>query len=574
MASAIQGNASCWTCRLRRKKCDQKRPICGVCSTLDISCYSDPQKPEWMDNGAKQQDMVQRFKVQVKRSAERRRKRRLIQRVARDLDAEEDMQIPATGLNSTAGSSTARATSVSGVAHPTPDFSTPPDSNFLTQRFDNELELQFIMVYLDYAFPVLFPFYTPTIFEGGRGWLLVLPLKVRALYHTIISLTSCFFSTVPVSPGPGYDRCSSMACGEQTKQLDLAVTMVQRDLHAINSQGVHSDLLESSYLLASIVQLLIFEGLTAKTETWKMHLDAAVVLFEQMIQPSGSISSVLDLMGQRSSLPSSVGDNLPWNADQAAFRFYSTVLLIADILASTALEQAPKLQKYHDNLLHNTSSPNRKPHLRIEDILGCETWVFPILSEIAALAAWKKDMKRRRRLTTTQLVQRAATIEQKLQEGLSRINSTTETPTNHLSTPPLENNIPYPYHQPNNHPPTQTVTAIWAHAARIYLHVTLSGWQTATPEIRDSVTATTALFRCLPSPSALRALAWPFCVVGCVAEGDERVIIRGIVEAMGPLGLVGTVQAAVRVMEGAETEGDDLDVAGCLRRVGYVVLLL
>ncbi|KAL4867625.1 fungal-specific transcription factor domain-containing protein [Aspergillus spectabilis] len=577
MATASQNSAGCWTCRLRRKKCDQTRPICGVCAALEISCYSELRKPEWMDNGARQQEMVQQLKRTVKRSAARRRSRRLIQRVTRDLDAEEDAQIPITGPDSSAESNTARAISdppTTGVAQATPDYSTTLDSSYLFQRFDSELELQFVMIYLDHAFPVLFPFYTPAIFEGGRGWLLVLPMKIRALYHTVISLTSYFFSAVPISPGPAQDICSSIACDERDKQLDLAV----------QCQGVHSDLLESSYLLGSIVQLLIFEGLVATTENWRIHLDAAVVLFEQMIQPSGTVSSLLDLMRRRSSLPSKTGDNMPWNADQAAFRFYSTVLLLADIISSTALEQPPKLHKYHDDLLLNNSTPGHKAPLQSEDAIGCQSWALHLISEIAALAAWKKDMKKRRTLTTTQLVQRASIIEQKIEDCLSQLTSANAQNTQ-LSTPPLDNTVntfTFTFtHHPHSQSTIETVTLIWAHAARIYLHIVLSGWQTAILEIRASVTSALKLFANLPSPTSLRALAWPFCVVGCVAEEEEEFAFREIIRSMGPLGRIGTMQTALRVMENVwrrreetDFESDRWDIAACLGGLGFVVLLV
>lgn len=46
--------SGCWTCRLRRKKCDEQHPVCNGCVALNITCYYDLEKPEWMDGGPKQ----------------------------------------------------------------------------------------------------------------------------------------------------------------------------------------------------------------------------------------------------------------------------------------------------------------------------------------------------------------------------------------------------------------------------------------------------------------------------------------------------------------------------------------
>ncbi|KAL2866904.1 Zn(II)2Cys6 transcription factor [Aspergillus lucknowensis] len=600
----------CWTCRLRRKKCDKMRPICQGCAALEISCYSDVPKPEWMDNAVKQVEMAQRIKNEVKRSAVRRRSRKLMQRIARDLDGEE---IPAPGTGSSTdparetvdnishgktayrpespgarspSSSTMRAAPdrcADGSPQVSPDHSTGPDWHRLAQRVDNELEFTFVMVYLDYTFPVLFPFYIPTIFDGGRSWLLVMPMKIKALYHTVIGLTSYFFSSVPISSGPASDSCVSIAAGEQRKQTDLAVKMVQRDLYTVNTRGVHCNLIESAYLLGSIVQLLIFEGVVATNENWRIHLSAAIVLFEQIVQYPGTVSSLLDLMGQASSLPARALDNTFWNSDQASFRFFSAVLLVADVISSTALEQSPRLREYHGDLLIK-SHCGKEPALPLEDFFGCQSWAILLVGEIAALDAWKKDMKKHRTLTIAQLLKRASIIEEELQSRLARLDSNPDEqcrvdrparPSDLLQTL----NPPSSSHHPCPSDTTKTVTRIWAYAARMYLHIVLSGWQIATPEVRDDVIQIIELFTNLPSPASFRALAWPLCIAGCMAEKGQESAFRKIIASMGPLGMLGTMREVLGIMENvwrkrAHIDPDTWDIAACLRSSGHVVCLI
>ncbi|KAL2849816.1 fungal-specific transcription factor domain-containing protein [Aspergillus pseudoustus] len=606
--------AGCWTCRLRRKKCDKVRPRCGSCSLLDIRCYSDLNKPEWMETGTKQREMAQKIKAEVKRSAARRRSKKLMHRIARDLDGEgEDVQASDTGSSTEPARETdgnnsnneegtwrpessntsarsnfpagldAPRVGLDGSADSSPqvplEFSTTPEAHRLAQRFDNELELSFVMIYLDYAFPVLFPFYTPTIFDGGRSWLLVLPMKIKALYHTTLSLTSHFFSNVPISTGPAYEACIRIACGEQRKQIDLAVKMVQYDLQNINSRGVHYDLVESAYLLDSIVQLLIFESIVATSETWRMHLDAGIVLFEQIVKPPGTMSSLLDLMEKRSSLPMVSSHNTLWNSDQASFRFFSAVLLLADVVSSTALEQPPRLRDYHDDLLTKPYQ-RQEPPLQLEDFFGCQSWIIRRIGEIAALDSWKKDTKKNRSLTIVQLVKRASTIEQEIEDGLARLNSNTDW-SPHKQQPDLPKvlNPAFAHQNACAQETIKLTTRIWSYAARMYLHVTQSGWQTSVPAIRDDINRMLDLFALLPSPSLLRALAWPLCVAGCLAEEEQEATFRGLIRSMGPIGTLGTMKETLQIMENvwqkrAHVDPDTWDIAACLRSSGHMVMLI
>jgi hypothetical protein len=88
---------------------------------------------------------------------------------------------------------------------------------------------------------------------------LVLAMKNRGLYHTVISLVSYFFFMVAIVSGPTNQLCTTQTWDQLQKQTDLAVKIVQRDLQHISSPGVHTDLRESVYLLESIVQLLNVE---------------------------------------------------------------------------------------------------------------------------------------------------------------------------------------------------------------------------------------------------------------------------------------------------------------------------
>lgn len=63
----------CWTCRLRRKKCDEERPCCQNCTRLQLDC-SYGQKPAWMDRGVLEREEALAIKNKIAQNTRRRGK--------------------------------------------------------------------------------------------------------------------------------------------------------------------------------------------------------------------------------------------------------------------------------------------------------------------------------------------------------------------------------------------------------------------------------------------------------------------------------------------------------------------
>ncbi|KAJ0161062.1 Transcriptional regulatory protein UME6, partial [Colletotrichum tanaceti] len=78
-SAKIRSSEGCWTCRLRRKKCDEARPVCDGCAQLEITCYYSDVKPDWMDGAERQKEMADNLKKQVKIQANNRRERKYLQ---------------------------------------------------------------------------------------------------------------------------------------------------------------------------------------------------------------------------------------------------------------------------------------------------------------------------------------------------------------------------------------------------------------------------------------------------------------------------------------------------------------
>lgn len=68
----------CWTCKVRRKKCDESRPFCNTCASLRLDCHGYGPKPRWMDNGALQKEKALEFKQIVSHTKWKKGKQNLL----------------------------------------------------------------------------------------------------------------------------------------------------------------------------------------------------------------------------------------------------------------------------------------------------------------------------------------------------------------------------------------------------------------------------------------------------------------------------------------------------------------
>lgn len=61
---ASRSTQGCWTCRLRKKKCDENHPSCFRCTSLQIACDGYGPRPYWMDRGDLQREQA-RYKKHI-----------------------------------------------------------------------------------------------------------------------------------------------------------------------------------------------------------------------------------------------------------------------------------------------------------------------------------------------------------------------------------------------------------------------------------------------------------------------------------------------------------------------------
>ncbi|KAM0280499.1 hypothetical protein ACHAO9_011173 [Fusarium lateritium] len=565
-------SSSCWTCRLRHKKCDKSLPICGGCAALEIDYHYSSEKPQWMESEERRHEATTQLKAQVKKNAARRRGISQMRSIAKaiDIDPNPGEIEPSPDTAQSSSDEQAHGTSVESLSeHITPSTTAP-----------TEIETGFISVYMDYVFPILFPFYRPYITRGGRTWLLSLAMNNHGFMSSIMSISSLVLSLIPAEISVGHGSCVSKTWDELQKQANVALGSIQQDLQRLRERGVENSLLNSVHLLANMMQQLGFELAVMPSGNWQTHLDAATGLFEQILEHHGRTGSTPQISAVLSNLrrPSWAAEVL--NTEQGAFRFFSSILLIADIISSTVLNRCAKLLTYHNELRRN--GLGHQPSLDLEEITGCQAWVLLVISDISTLSRWKTDQMMSGELSRNKLISRATSIEEVLRKGLEDKDRHGDRDKNPKHIRPLDsllNQSGSPYGQPCDLSEGKlSLTRIWIHAARTYLlSVKLDG-DSKISELQKSVEQAINSFGGVTSSTWLRWLAWPLCVTGVYASKEQRPAVCKIIDSMSNLKTFGTIRTAFDIIEsiwqGQDKGKEYQDLAICLSSLGYMALLV
>lgn len=80
MTPPLWSKQGCWTCRLRKKKCDEGHPQCSACESLSITCHGYGSKPDWMDGGDDERAVANGIKEIVKQTSRRKTAQSIKQR--------------------------------------------------------------------------------------------------------------------------------------------------------------------------------------------------------------------------------------------------------------------------------------------------------------------------------------------------------------------------------------------------------------------------------------------------------------------------------------------------------------
>ncbi|KAF5581678.1 C6 zink-finger PRO1A [Fusarium pseudoanthophilum] len=520
---------ACWTCRLRRKKCDRTRPACRGCGDLSIDCHYSSERPHWMDGGHKQKQKARFVKAQVIQGATSRRGKGFAVQV-QPLQQEYSSstirlkRAPSEDISPSLDEHGDTITSAR-AAHPTNQKET---DDFLTS------------LYLDTVFPHLFPLYRPATLAGGRAWLFKAILEQPAIYHTVISISAYYFTLLLARDASQTLRtpCEQQVWDTLALHMDCSLKIIQGEMTAF-SKGTwgKEGALKRARLLGAIVQQLIFDTAMPQGAAWKLHLTAALSLFREIIETHRrkdgffDLDEFLQIMAPRRPIFDGLSLALtPWSEEQNAFRFFAAFLVYADVISGIMSGTPPKLQPYLGMLLNDGVTA-----LKMEEFIGCPGWILAALGQISAIEA--SQIARGRSAIHKRGEEdrgKLAELKIKFQVGLTntKVDSQTELAANQ-------------------------VAQAWIHGATLYLLIVEQGRRPSHSETKDHVQFITSLIGSPACQVSLRSIMWPVFMAGLLAGQEDEIIFTEVVSDLGPLKAFGSAKQALSLLERAWLARDD-----------------
>ncbi|KAG5957510.1 hypothetical protein E4U58_005927 [Claviceps cyperi] len=434
MTGILRSKQGCWTCRLRKKKCDEGRPQCSSCDALQITCHGYGPKPLWMDNGERERAMVDDFKRKIRMAARHKRQRSPAMRppsrqqqaplppqqpqpvvIAMRSEAVEPIlmghcdnldnshgcrasnraSIGLISLSSATSDASAARFQQSPASSPATGISSEggrpirlvqDSDSFSTRKCAiapiTARDSMLLMHFLDQVIPAQYPLYRPQPLDGGRGWLLSLLLRSKSLYHGALALSS-YHRLISILAG-ARPACRALAATRHEHHLESclrAVRCTMQEMTRANANFLDFD----AGTLISVIQLVFSEALTGESDAWRMHLRGAIEMYRCAMtggtRHAKQTEEALAIL--RSSMPSE-GEAADLCEDVSSMRFMSSAVLWLDIVGSVTEGAEPRLLSMHDQDLGTGSG------IRLEEVMGCQNQVMVQLARIAALqATWK-----------------------------------------------------------------------------------------------------------------------------------------------------------------------------------------
>jgi hypothetical protein len=524
-----------------------------------------------MDNGVQQQEMAQQLKREVKRSARLRHREHPVMEARAESSLEDSikhdwatsgiclvsnlLEPPELPMNEASECPAGAASR--GLQHTLTHVRETLSPQLGTLR---PSEARLFTFYLETLHPFLYPFYRPSHFQGGRFW--ILEMMRRPVLRQVVLGQSSYFLSLAQKAAPGHQLRWEQALEHTTGAFEV----LGGALRIINSSNILYHLHGAVRVLVSIMEVLRFEVMLSSFQNWQLHLTAALALFSQLMSTHSDtegLGSIFSIVVSRLSFAST--PHFP-SAEQAAFRFSSTLLLFVDVIASTALQTEPRLRKYHADLLATTNNEGNSA-IEIEAVVGVSSTILHDIGEISTLAAWKKKHKEAGSLDTMELLRRASTIEEALLRELGQLE------LDETSLPKSESPLDV-FTAPSF--PRCTIGQVWINAAFIYLSTVVSDSKPTHVNIRNNVQRIVDIFNELISIRLLPSMVWPFCVAGCLAEVAQEHHFRSMAAALDPPDMFSTVNKALQIMENVwQARSTDIDyLASCFLLDDDLILLV
>ncbi|CAG8264143.1 unnamed protein product [Penicillium olsonii] len=560
-----RSRSGCYTCRLRRKKCDEGHPACKACANLNIAC--EYKRPDWWTNAEHRRQHKEKIKNRIKqtKSLERsgsihgRMNRALSSPHSSDRDLHHPIYIENCDPNFGAHFSTPGFVPISYSQH----YPYEVDVKTERQTFVNDVPLRrdsSVSTFNALGPPQLHA--TLPAFQSD-GWFQEEYFDPAGQVTGQGMLGNPEFAQYPTSLSSNilvddYDRPLLDHFVDNVLRMIFPILQVHQR-GALHTTSVLQSLeANKSYfhccLSVSAIHLKTTSGLTGEQidNDIMRHRYEAISELCQALNKDSDHESILDATLAMIFFHCSVGapddhlPDIPWNDHfQAVSNLASKLDLTSqvssggyihspppfamsltswiDILGATMLGKTPQFaHSYRSKHLSGTSSGLR-------ELMGCDDRVMYLISEISCLESLKADG----RVDFNLICSHVSALGNQLK------STEDEDPTLRSCYCPTTGSI-------NHEALTKTVTAVFRIAARIYLCSLVPGSDRNQSSTINLVNALTDALSYIPTgPFGFdRSLVWPLLIAGAFSTPsssfrqvlDDRITTLGEIADLGSIG--------------------------------------
>ena len=566
MPDGSRTQTGCLTCRIRKKKCDEQRPVCQSCRSRQLTCYGyNEPAPSWCTDKANWND--------VKNSDEARNLRTLAEtryKVRRKVAFNEGISSPTRNSTQTPEEKNdgvlphhhqlqplSRAVAVgmfpssNVVLGGTNIWQLRPDTIWWDSKIRNlapdsgasNEKTRLLMLFLEVIHPMTHSFYKLD-YDKGKSWMLNRLIGSKPLYDSALSISACFDTSLTQPPSidniglcPKVSVLQSMAVRGLKNEIDKFVLMESTHLEEFIWTGIQ--------LLDVITNLQTLEIFSMLQGYWEMHHRAARRILNHV--EMGVSSNLRTSTESKASLvEAALSIWPPCHERRRSLKFCITNYIWIDVLAITTFG----VHSY-DPCAFDYLGLLQSEKIKPQNIMGCQGWIMGKIVEIANFEQRKETHQDQTHTSdnTRELLQRDKQIVEELNSGIDKL----ERDYNRPGATALEED-------------SRLISILWAYGAQVFRQKMMSDLDPKQPNIDQTfVNICLEKLEELPTRLVMRS-TWPYTIAGCMStsqyqhERFRRVFGRTMQEAHPPgiswKGLIVMEECwKLRQVEGSERVG-------------------
>lgn len=517
MTGGSRSKSGCLTCRLRKKKCDEQRPVCESCHSRQLACYGyNTPLPSWATGKASWDE--------VRNSPEARNLRALAEtryKLNRKVQSRHNLEgaasDPLAGDVQVLSYDTSRTgqyvepsgllatflahagtTNISNIWQLQPDtiwWDAVMSSLAVEGESSSQRETRLLMIFLDVIHPITHTFYH---LSSGRdkSWLLNRIVNDRALFYAALSVSACFEYSLTQST-----TINEIGIRPRVRYLQSAsVARLRDEVGAYTASGNKSSqelVFEGVRLVDVVLNLLNLETFSMLQGCWEMHHHATRAILNH-IELSTEARSGSDHDPNSSPIRDTIRGMPQTDERRRTLEFVLTNFVWIDTIATATFglsSYSPCAFQYIQLLETEEIKP--------QDVMGCRG-VLETIAEIARLEHWLIGQSVSSSTDTgPELASRYHSIAEDLR---SRIEVMEGTDTQLV--PRIADGIASDITR---------ISIVWAYASCIYLEFVISNSPLPSAHM-DQMLVETCLQKLeeLPTRLILR-VCWPYTIAGCMS---------------------------------------------------------